>query len=157
MTRPLQSRANNDLINGALQQLQAAQVTQFVTDDTNADLTAFGLQPAGLDLWLGHGTNFTLGIHVGKSLTNGTTQVYAKREGWNAIVTTSSEPFAPWHGAVNDFRDPFLLELHRPRPSPKSRCATTAATISRCSGRARTAGGSPAKNFRRTPPTSSNS
>jgi len=111
MTRPLQSRANNDLINGALQQLQAAQVTQFVTDGTNADLTAFGLQPADLDLWLGHGTNFTLGIHVGKSLTNDTSQVYAKREGWSAIVTTASESFAPWHGAVNDFRDPYLLEL----------------------------------------------
>ncbi|HUZ06428.1 MAG TPA: DUF4340 domain-containing protein, partial [Candidatus Paceibacterota bacterium] len=114
MTRPLQSRANNDLINGALQQLQAAQVTQFVTDNTNADLTSFGLQPADLDLWLGHGTNFTLGIHVGKSPTNNTTQVYAKREAWNAIVTIPSEPFVPWHGAVNDFRDPFLLELTAP-------------------------------------------
>jgi hypothetical protein len=114
MTRPLQARANNDLINGALQQLQAAQVTQFVTDDTNADLTSFGLQPADLDLWLGHGTNFTAGIHVGNNLTNGTTQVYAKREGWNAIVATASEPFVPWHGTVNDFRDPYLLELTAP-------------------------------------------
>ena len=111
MTRPLQARANNDLINGALLQLQAAQVTQFVTDDTNVDLASFGLQPDDLDLRLGHGTNFTAGIHVGKSLTNGISQIYAKREGWNAIVTTASQPFAPWHGAVNDFRDPYLLEL----------------------------------------------
>jgi hypothetical protein len=77
-------------------------------------LTSFGLQPASLDLWLGHGTNFTAGIHVGKSLTNGTSQVYAKREGWNAIVTVPSEPFAPWRGAVNDFRDPYLLDLTAP-------------------------------------------
>jgi len=114
MTRPLQVRANNDLITGALQQLQATHVTQFVTDDTNVDLSSFGLQPADLNLWLGHGTNFTAGIHTGGGPTNDPAQLYAKRKGWNAIVTTASEPFAPWHGTVNDFRDPYLLELTAP-------------------------------------------
>ena len=70
MTRPLQARADNDRITAALQQLQAARVTQFVTDDSNADLTAFGLQPADLDLWLARGTNFAAAIHVGKNPTN---------------------------------------------------------------------------------------
>jgi hypothetical protein len=111
MTRPLQARADGDRITGALQQLRAARVTQFVTDDAKADLTSFGLQPADLDLWLGHGTNFTAAIHTGKSPT---AQIYAKREGWNAIVTTASEPFSPWHGTVNDWRDPHLLERSAP-------------------------------------------
>ena len=37
----------------ALQKLRAAHATQFITDDPKADLSAFGLQPADLDLWLG--------------------------------------------------------------------------------------------------------
>ena len=114
MIRPLQARADGERITGALQQLQTARVTQFVTDDPNADLTAFGLQPADLDLLLGHGTNYVTGIHLGKSPTNDSTQIYAKREGWNAIVTTAKEPFSPWRGSVNDFRDPHLVELTVP-------------------------------------------
>ncbi|HEY1717519.1 MAG TPA: DUF4340 domain-containing protein [Verrucomicrobiae bacterium] len=114
MTRPLQARANNDLITAALQQLQAARVTQFVTDDSNADLTAFGLQPADLDLWLARGTNFAAAVHIGKSPTNDAAQVYARREGWNAIVTTAKEPLSPWYDPFNGFRDPYLLELTAP-------------------------------------------
>jgi len=114
MTRPLQARADNDRITDALQQLQAARVSQFVTDDNRADLTAFGLQPADLDLWLNHGTNFISVLHTGKNATNDAAQIYARREGWNAIFTTASEPLSPWRGAVNDFRDPHLFELASP-------------------------------------------
>jgi len=111
MTRPLQARANSERITSALQHLQTARVAQFVTDNPNTDLTAFGLQPADLDLWLGHGTNFITGIHLGKNPTNDSTQIYAKREGWNTIVMTAKEPFSLWHGSVNDFRDSYLFEL----------------------------------------------
>jgi hypothetical protein len=114
MTRPLQARADGERIINALQQLQSARITQFITDDSNADLGAFGLQPADLDLWLGHGTNFATGIHLGKNPPDDSTQIYAKREGWNAIVTTVKDPFSPWRGSVNDFRDPHLLELTSP-------------------------------------------
>jgi hypothetical protein len=41
-------------------------------------------------------------------------QLYARREGWNSVVTTSKDAFAPWRGAVNDFRDPHLLTLTTP-------------------------------------------
>jgi len=114
MTRPLTARANSAYIANSLQQLQAARVSQFVTDDPNADLTAFGLQPASLDLWLGHGSNYVTAIHIGKTSTNDATQVFAKREGWNAIVNTALQPLSPWYGTVNDFRDPYLLELTAP-------------------------------------------
>jgi hypothetical protein len=114
MIRPLQARADTARITDALQHLQAAHVTQFVTDDPKADLTTFGLQPADLDLWLGHGTNFTAGIHAGKSPADDSTQVYVKREGWNAVVTVPKDSLLPWHGTVNDFRDPHLLELTAP-------------------------------------------
>src|SRR5208282_3053939 len=114
LLRPLQARADGERVTEALQKLYTAQVSQFVTDDPKADLTAFGLQPADLDLWLDRGTNFVAAIHIGKTLTNDSTRVFARREGWNAIVTTAGEPLSFWHGAVNDFRDPHLLELTVP-------------------------------------------
>jgi hypothetical protein len=114
MIRPFPARADAGRITDALQHLQTTRVTQFITDDPKADLAAFGLQPADLDLWLGHGTNFISAIHVGKSPTNDPTQVFARRERWNAIVTTVKEPLSPWRGSVNDFRDSHLLELTVP-------------------------------------------
>ena len=121
MIRPLQARADMDHISDALQRLATARVTQFITDDAKADPAAFGLQPADLDLWLGRGTNLTAAVHLGRSPTNNATQVYAKREDWNAaitnwntVVTTAREPLAPWRGAVNDFRDTRLFELTAP-------------------------------------------
>ena len=109
MTQPLQTRADNARIVAALQQLQSGRVTQFVTDDPRADLTTYGLQPAELDVWLGHGTNFTTAVHAGKSLSENSPLVYARREGWNSVVTAGKDVFTPWRGAVNDFRDPHLL------------------------------------------------
>jgi hypothetical protein len=114
MIRPLPARADADRITGALQRLASASVTRFITDDPKADLAAFGLQPADLDLWLGSGTNLVAAIHVGNSPTNDPTQVYAKREGWNTVLTTAGESLAPWRGAPNDFRDSRLFELTAP-------------------------------------------
>ena len=114
MIRPFPARADTERITDALQRLQTGRVTQFVTDDAKADLTAFGLQPADLDLWVGRGTNFTGAVHAGKTLTNDSTQVFVKRESWNAVMTTAKEPLSPWRGSVNDFRDSHLLELTAP-------------------------------------------
>jgi hypothetical protein len=114
MIRPLQTRADGARIDAALQQLQAGRVAQFVTDDPRADLSSYGLQPADLDVWLGPGTNFTTAVHVGKTPPENPALVFARREGWNAVVTADKDVFAPWRGAVNDFRDPHLLTLTAP-------------------------------------------
>jgi hypothetical protein len=114
MTRPLLARANSDYIAGAVQALRTATVSQFVSDNSNADLTAFGLQPASLDLWLGSASNVVAAIHIGKNSTNDATQVFARRDGWNTVVTTPKQPLSPWFGTVNDFRDPYLIELTAP-------------------------------------------
>jgi hypothetical protein len=111
MVRPMPARANGDYIASALQKLQTARVSQFITDNPNTDLTAFGLQPANLDLWLENGSNVLTAIHVGKASTNVSTDVFAKRDRWNAVVTTAAQPLAPWMGIPNDFRDPYLFEL----------------------------------------------
>jgi hypothetical protein len=114
MIQPLSARADNDRITDALQQLLAAQASQFVTDDGKTDLTQFGLQPASLDLWFKHGTNLISALHVGKTSTNDAALVYAKRERWDAVFTTAMAPLSPWRGTVNDFRDPHLFELTSP-------------------------------------------
>jgi len=118
MLRPLQARANSAHIVEALQGLYAARVSQFVTDDPKADLAAFGLQPADLDIWLGHGTNFVAALHLGKNPTNDPTQVFARREASNTVFTTvfttAKDPLLPWYGQVNNFRDPYLLALTAP-------------------------------------------
>ncbi len=114
MIRPYPARADGLRIITALQQLRSAKVSQFVSDDPKPDLAGYGLAPAALDVWLGHGTNFLTAIHVGKDAPGTPGQVFARREGWNAVVTTAKEPLAPWRGAVNDFRDPRLVELTAP-------------------------------------------
>jgi hypothetical protein len=114
MTRPLVARADSSRITEALQQLQTARISQFITDNPKADLTSFDLQPADLDLWIGHGTNFVTALHIGKSPTNDSSLVYARHDDWNTIATTAKEPLSPWLGTVNDFRDPYLLELSAP-------------------------------------------
>jgi hypothetical protein len=112
IVRPYPARADGARIAAALQQLQSGRVTQFVADDAR-DLSGYGLQPAELDVWLGHGTNFTTAIHAGKNPPE-SAQVFARREGWNAVVTAATDTFLPWRGAVNDFRDPHLLALAAP-------------------------------------------
>ena len=114
MTRPLQTRANNLRIVTALQQLRSAQVSQFVNDDPKADLATYGLDPAALDICLGQGTNVLTALHAGKEVAGHPGQIFARREGFNAIVSTAKESLSPWRGTVNDFRDPQLVELTAP-------------------------------------------
>lgn len=114
MVRPLAARANDDYIAAALQKLQTARVSRFVTDNSNADVSAYGLAPASLDLWLDKGSNLLTAVHLGKACTNDSTEIFARREGWNTVVTTPIQPLTAWFGAVNDFRDPYLFELTTP-------------------------------------------
>jgi len=109
MVRPLQTLADDARLTSALQQLQDGQAEQFVTDDPRADLSTYGLQPADLDVWLGNGANLTSGVSVGNAVTDSPAKVYARRQGWNAVVATGRDIFAVWRGGVNDFRDPHLL------------------------------------------------
>jgi len=68
-----------------------------------------GLQPPDLELVLGHGTNTVARLDFGKSPTNDTRLVYARRSGLPGIVAIPKDGLAPWYGQVNDFRDPFLV------------------------------------------------
>ena len=114
MVYPLQARANNPKAEQSLQTLQDVRVRQFVSDDPKADLEAFGLQPPELEVALGQGTNIVARLQFGKSPTNDTRLVYARRLGLNAIVAVRKDLLAPWYAQVNDFRDPFLVTWTAP-------------------------------------------
>ncbi|HEU5395884.1 MAG TPA: DUF4340 domain-containing protein [Verrucomicrobiae bacterium] len=111
MTRPLDARADNEKVVTGLQQLEAAQLTRFVSDNAGSDVARFGLQPADLTLWLGHGTNLVAGFSAGKSLTNDASQIYVRRKGYQAVGLANREPLSAWFGPVNSFCDPYLLDL----------------------------------------------
>ena len=114
MLRPLAARADNARINTALQQLRSAHVSRFVTDDAKADLTTFGLQPPEISLWLGHGTNFITALHAGKKSVDQPGQMFARREGLPAIVTTADDALAAWQGFAYEFREARLFDFTAP-------------------------------------------
>ncbi len=114
MAYPLQARANKPKAEQSLQTLQDVRVRQFVSDGPKADLDAFGLQPPELEIALGQSTNIVARLQFGKSPTNDTRLVYARRLGFNNIVAVRKDLLAPWYAPVNDFRDPFLVTWKTP-------------------------------------------
>ena len=114
MVYPLQARAYSARIDESLELLQSITVSQFLPDDPKADLEAYGFQPPDLELAFGQGTNTVARLQFGKSPTNDTRLVYARRLGVNAIVTVTKDLLAPWYARVNDFRDPSLVTLTAP-------------------------------------------
>ena len=112
MALPLKSRADVVKIDDALQKLQSLRIQQFMPDDAKADLETFGLQPAQLELAFGQGTNTVALLQFGKSPTNDTRLVYARRSGQQTIVTVANDLLAPWRDKANDFRDPHLVALN---------------------------------------------
>ena len=114
MVYPLQARAYSARAEESLQLLQSVTIDRFVSDDPKADLEAFGLQSPELEVAFGQGTNTAARLQFGKSLTNDTRLVYARRVGLNSIVAVSKDLLAPWYALVNDFRDPLLVTLTAP-------------------------------------------
>jgi len=111
LTRPVPARANNPRLRDSLQKLHALRVTRFVTDDPKADAAAYGLQTPALELTLAKDTNVLARLQFGKSPTNDSTQVFARRLGLNAIVTVPRSLLDPWQGTFNQFREPHLVAL----------------------------------------------
>lgn len=116
MDKPVRTRADYPKLDALLLKLQNLRVTRFVRDDDRADLEAFGLQPAGLELKLDRGTNHVLSLQFGKSPTNDTNQVYARYNGQNTIVLVPREPVAAWQAGFQEFRDRHLVRLSGEQP-----------------------------------------
>jgi hypothetical protein len=88
LIRPMSARADNQRINLALQKLNTTRVTKFITDDPKVDLDLFGLNSPELELRFAQDTNVLATYQFGRSPTNDSTLVFARRVGFNTVVTT---------------------------------------------------------------------
>jgi len=111
---PIQARADNQRLLESLQKLHATRVTRFVTDDPRSDAESFGFQSPELEITLAQGTNLLAALQFGKSPTNDSTLVYARRAGLPAVVTVERQSLEPWLAPLSQFRDPRLVSVTRP-------------------------------------------
>jgi len=109
MTAPIEARADNARIQECLQRLDGLEVSRYVSDDANADLESFGLQPADLEITLQDGTNTIALLQFGKSPTNKLEQIFARRSSHNSILAVPKEPLVLWRGSARDFREAHLI------------------------------------------------
>ncbi|TSA40434.1 MAG: DUF4340 domain-containing protein [Verrucomicrobiales bacterium] len=114
LARPMQARADNFRLADAIQKLHGTRVKSFITDDSKSDGESFGFQNAELELTLVRGTNILAGMQFGKSPTNDSSLVFARRSGFDAVVIVERQAIEPWLAAVNQFRDPHLVTLLKP-------------------------------------------
>jgi len=104
-------RADNLLVSELLRRLQTIRVAQFITDNPQADLDAFGLQTPDLDITFATGTNTAAALHFGKSPTNNASFVYARRGGMDSVVTVPRELLTPWRATATEFYDRHLVTI----------------------------------------------
>jgi Domain of unknown function (DUF4340) len=114
LTRPTAARADNQRLGLSLQSLNVARVTRFLTNNSPADLEAYGLSVPELELTLMQGTNTVATLQFGRHATNDSTQVYARRVGLETVVTVPNDFLDPWRHPLNDFRDPRVVSFGRP-------------------------------------------
>jgi hypothetical protein len=91
--------------------ITACRVAQFETDDPHADLERFGLQPPDLEMVLLQGTNEVAVVQFGKSPTNDSTQVYARRLSQTNVVRVSRQLIETLRVPFSEWRDHRLLPL----------------------------------------------
>jgi hypothetical protein len=118
MTQPMKARADNPKIDDLLQKMQSLRASKFVTDEPQADLASFGLQPAELELVIGQGTNDLLSLQFGRSPTNDPSVVYARQRNQKSIVLIAKEQLGSlvtkdqlntWRVDHEDFQDRYLI------------------------------------------------
>jgi hypothetical protein len=114
LTRPMPARADNERLGLSLQKLNAARVTQFLPNNPPADLEACGLNAPELELTFARDTNVVATLQFGRSPTNDSTQVFARRAGLQAVVTVPTDFLEPWRQPLNVFRDPRVVSFAQP-------------------------------------------
>jgi hypothetical protein len=101
LVKPLSTRADTPKLGFLLHQLGQTRITQFVTDDPNADLEAYGLQPPARELVFSQGTNDLAALQIGRSPANAPALIYIRRTETTNIVTVARQAIEPW---LADFR-----------------------------------------------------
>jgi len=130
-----ETRADSDKVKAGLSRLQDLRALHYVSDDPRADLDAFGLQAPELSLTLAQGTNTVLQLFFGKSPTNDTAQIYARRSDESSVITVSKDLLGPWRGSYDAFRDRHLVTMTQLPDSIEIRTEQDQFTVEREAGR----------------------
>jgi Domain of unknown function (DUF4340) len=105
------ARADNTKVLLLLQQLQNAQISQFVSTGPKVDLESLGLQPWEAELAFGQATNDLLVVQFGKSPTNAPGLVYARLPSQTNVVLVAKSVVDLVRVAPTEFRDRRLVPL----------------------------------------------
>jgi hypothetical protein len=111
LTKPTPARAAMPKVLELVQNIRAARVTQFVSDDPRDDLDALGLRPPEAELAFGMGTNDVAVFHFGKSPTNDAAQVYARRADRPNVVLVPKSVLDGLQMPYSELRDRRLLSF----------------------------------------------
>jgi len=109
--QPLPARADGAYLLTMLQALQSTSVGSFVPGEQRADIDTLGLQPPELSVAFAQGNVNTVLLQFGK--TNAAGECYARRDGWDSIVTIPADTLVPWRQEFFAFRDRQLLAVPR--------------------------------------------
>jgi hypothetical protein len=115
LNHPVSARADTRKVNTLLEQLRQLPVTQFVSDDPQADLEGFGLQTSpqtpDLTLVFSNGAVRSAMLQIGASPSNAPTLAYARRMDPSNIVLVAREPFRAWQADYTNFLDQHFVSL----------------------------------------------
>ncbi len=110
LSKPSVARASAPKVEAMLRKVQTTQV-RFVTDDPRADLDEYGLRPPAAELVFGQGTNDLVTVQFGKSPTNDSSVVYARRMSQTNIVLVPRTVFDALQTSHAELRDRHLLSF----------------------------------------------
>lgn len=109
LTKPTPARADGPKVDALLRTIGRERIIRFVADAPATDLEPYGLQPPVAELVLGKGTNDLVTVEFGKSPTNETELVYARRLSHSNIVLVSRTLLDTLLASHTELRDRHLL------------------------------------------------
>lgn len=109
LSKPAYARADRAKVDALKRRVQMELINGFETDDPQADLEQYGLQPPEAELIFGQGANDQLVVQFGKSVTNDPTLVYARRMANTNIVKVSKSLLEELLKSPSDLRDYHLV------------------------------------------------
>ena len=111
LSKPTPARADAPKVEAMLRTVESSRVVQFVSDDPQAELEGYGLQPPEAELLFGQGTNDLVVVQFGKSPTNDPSVVFARRLQQTNIVLVAKNVLAALQTSPADLRDRRLLSF----------------------------------------------
>jgi len=111
LSKPTPARADPARLEALLRRVLTAQVVRFENDNPRADPEPYGLQSPEAELVFGLGTNDVFVVQFGKSPTNDSTTVYARRLSHTNIVLVARGVLDALQTSHSDLRDLRLLSF----------------------------------------------